>query len=187
MYNIALLDNNNIVLNSIVIPQNEIYRFEDYVKELGFNNKCLLCDPTAYRGKNRYTIINVNQKNLINGSIYIIKNLGLDVNWHEIGAENAIVNSEFQYNGNQVFGFGGEVVFSKKNKAFRKNHPSKDYIYDPISDSFLEPKPIEYPSWILDSDGGYWKPPVDKPIGGLNQGMKYQWDESSVSWIQVPL
>ncbi len=51
----------------------------------------------------------------------------------------------------------------------------------------LEPKPIEYPSWILDSDGGYWKPPVDKPIGGLNQGMKYQWDESSVSWIQVPL
>ena len=83
--------------------------------------------------------------------------------------------------------YRGKNKIDKSLNAFRKNYPLKGYVYDPISDSFLEPKPIEYPSWILDSDGGYWKPPVDKPIGGLNQGMKYQWDESSVSWIQVPL
>ena len=83
--------------------------------------------------------------------------------------------------------YRGKDRKDKSKSAFRKNYPLKGYIYDPISDSFLEPKPVEYPSWILDSDGGYWKPPVDKPIGGLNQGMKYQWDESSVSWIQVPL
>lgn len=67
--------------------------------------------------------------------------------------------------------------------AFRKNYPLKGYSYDSVTDSFIEPKP--YPSWILDSDGGFWKPPIEKPNVPVEYGKKYQWDEASLSWIQV--
>lgn len=70
--------------------------------------------------------------------------------------------------------------------VFRKNFPYSGYIYDPISDVFLEPKPLEHPSWVLDADGGYWKPPVARPNTAPESGKKYIWDEATVSWIQVP-
>lgn len=70
--------------------------------------------------------------------------------------------------------------------SFRKNYPSIGYFYDPVADSFLEPKPMQYPSWILDVDGGYWKPPVARPNTPPELGKKYVWDENTISWIQVP-
>lgn len=69
--------------------------------------------------------------------------------------------------------------------VFRKNYPKTGYIYDPVSDAFLEPKPVEYPSWILDADGGFWRPPVPPPGVLPEAGKKYVWDEATVSWIQV--
>lgn len=69
--------------------------------------------------------------------------------------------------------------------AFRKNYPSIGSYYDAVTDSFWEPKPSEYPSWILDADGGFWKPPVPRPGISPDAGKKYVWDEATVSWIQV--
>ena len=105
------------------------------------------------------------------GADYLINDMGLSGNWLACDSNS--------WRGKRRDGTSGI--------AFRKNYPLIGSYYDTVTDSFWEPKPLDYPSWILDSDGGYWKPPVDKPIGGLNEGMKYQWDESSVSWIQVPL
>jgi hypothetical protein len=70
--------------------------------------------------------------------------------------------------------------------AFRKNYPFIGSYYDSATDSFWEPKPSEYPSWILDSDGGFWKPPVPPPGVRPAAGNVYKWDEATVSWIQVP-
>lgn len=70
--------------------------------------------------------------------------------------------------------------------AFRKNFPYPGYTYDPVSDAFLEPKPAQYPSWVLNSDGGFWEPPVPRPTTAPETGKKYVWDEATVSWIQVP-
>ena len=71
-------------------------------------------------------------------------------------------------------------------KAFRKNYPKPGWYYDAATDSFLEPKPTQYPSWILDADGGFWKPPVPRPGVRPTDGNVYKWDEATVSWIQVP-
>ncbi len=129
MNTIALIDSNNIVQQVIVIPDDQVSRYQEYLLEIGLTGNWLLCDRQAYRGRNR------------NG---------------------------------------------KEGPAFRKNFPLKGFSYDPQSDSFIEPKPTQYPSWILDVNGGYWKYPIPKPTTPPSNGMMYEWDESSVSWIQVP-
>jgi hypothetical protein len=60
----------------------------------------------------------------------------------------------------------------------RKNFARIGYVYDPVSDAFIESKPTRYPSWILDDAGGYWKPPVSYPT----DGKKYIWDEANIRW-----
>jgi hypothetical protein len=133
MNTVAFINKENVVTRVIVIPEEQIFRFEDFINELGYpkteNQKFVLCHPQAYRNKYR------------DGS---------------------------------------------PGPAFRKNYPLKGYIYDPVSDAFLEPKPTQYPSWVLDTDGGYWKPPVARPNTAPESGKKYIWDENTISWIQVP-
>ena len=60
---------------------------------------------------------------------------------------------------------------------FRKNYAGVGYIYDPIRDAFIPPKP--YNSWILNDETCNWEPPVKIPI----EGKEYQWDEDNKKWI----
>lgn len=69
---------------------------------------------------------------------------------------------------------------------FRKNYGAIGYTYDEQRDAFLEPKPAQYPSWVLNENGGFWEPPVPRPTTPPEAGKKYVWDEATVSWIQVP-
>lgn len=43
--------------------------------------------------------------------------------------------------------------------TIRKNFASAGYIYDPIKDAFIPPKPIEG-NWILNDDTCRWEPDV---------------------------
>jgi hypothetical protein len=61
----------------------------------------------------------------------------------------------------------------------RKNYAGIGFAYDPERDAFIPPK--EYPSWVLDEASCTWRPPVPAP----QNGQKYSWDESSVSWTLV--
>lgn len=130
MNNFALVAADGQVERTIVLPDDQLHRAEQFIaQELGLSGTWLACDTNAWRGKNRD------------------------------GAPGP---------------------------AFRKNYPTPGYTYDPATDSFVEPKPVEYPSWVLDSDGAYWKPPVPPPSVRPQAGHRYQWDEASVSWAQVP-
>ena len=60
---------------------------------------------------------------------------------------------------------------------FRKNYAGIGYTYDARRDAFISPKP--FPSWILDEETCQWQPPVAMPTDGI----MYQWDEDTVSWI----
>lgn len=66
----------------------------------------------------------------------------------------------------------------------RKNYAGIGYSYDIVRDAFIRPKP--YPSWILNEDICDWLPPVPFPSTSPGQGMKYVWDENTISWIVVP-
>jgi hypothetical protein len=72
-----------------------------------------------------------------------------------------------------------------QSKAFRKNYAGVGYMYDPIRDAFIPPKP--YPSWVLNADTCLWEAPVAMPedAGTGEPPKRYGWDEDSVNWIEV--
>ena len=72
-----------------------------------------------------------------------------------------------------------------QSKAFRKNYAGIGYLYDPIRDAFIPPKP--YASWVLDESTCLWKAPVDMPedAGTGDPPKVYQWDETTTNWIVV--
>lgn len=66
-----------------------------------------------------------------------------------------------------------------QSKAFRKNYAGIGYTYDAGRDAFIPPKPFD--SWVLNEETCLWDPPVPYP----NDGNTYQWDETTLSWVQI--
>jgi hypothetical protein len=71
---------------------------------------------------------------------------------------------------------GGTWIKTSYNHKIRKQFAGIDFTYDVINDVFIAKQP--YPSWSLDNNFD-WQAPVLKPIG------KYNWDESTLSWIEI--
>lgn len=61
----------------------------------------------------------------------------------------------------------------------RKNYAGIGYTYDTERDAFYAPKP--FPSWILNEDSCIWESPTPMPT----DDKIYQWDEETLSWIEV--
>jgi len=67
------------------------------------------------------------------------------------------------------------------NASIRKNYAGIGFTYDAVRDAFISPQ--LYPSWTLNESTCQWNPPVAYP----NDGNSYTWDESTLSWVEVPL
>lgn len=63
---------------------------------------------------------------------------------------------------------------------FRGNYAGIGFTYDEEKDVFIPPKP-SYESFVLDEEEHVWMPPAPYPDDGLH----YEWDEDSVTWIRV--
>lgn len=61
----------------------------------------------------------------------------------------------------------------------RKNYAGIGYTYDKVRDAFIAPKP--YPSWTLNETTCLWDSPSPQPT----DGKRYNWDEQSLSWIEI--
>lgn len=61
----------------------------------------------------------------------------------------------------------------------RGNYAGIGYTYDRTNDVFYPPQP--YPSWTIEAPTWIWKPPIPFPI----DGNKYNWDESTKTWVAV--
>jgi len=61
----------------------------------------------------------------------------------------------------------------------RGNYAGIGYTYDRQHDVFYPPQP--YPSWIIEAPNWTWTPPIPFPI----DGNKYNWDESTKTWVAV--
>lgn len=66
-----------------------------------------------------------------------------------------------------------------QSKALRKNYAGVGYLYDPLRDAFIPPKPFD--SWILNEDTCLWEPPIPYP----EDGDMYTWNEETVSWVKI--
>jgi hypothetical protein len=65
------------------------------------------------------------------------------------------------------------------NASFRKHYAKVGDTYDESHDAFIEPKQFE--SWSLNEETCEWMPPVPYP----RDDKFYDWDESSLSWIEI--
>jgi hypothetical protein len=65
------------------------------------------------------------------------------------------------------------------NNNYRKNYAGAGYTYDSDLDAFIAPKLFE--SWLLNEETCLWEPPTTYP----DDGKSYDWDEETISWIEV--
>lgn len=72
--------------------------------------------------------------------------------------------------------YGGQ---HPEGRPLRKNYAGIGYTYDAQKDAFIPPKPFE--SWVLNDETCLWNAPIQKP----NDGKQYEWDEKTISWIEV--
>jgi hypothetical protein len=66
-----------------------------------------------------------------------------------------------------------------QSKSYRKNYAGVGFVYDPIRDAFIPPKPFD--SWILNEETCWWEPPIPMP----KTGGPWQWNEELEDWEQV--
>jgi hypothetical protein len=67
-------------------------------------------------------------------------------------------------------------VHIKNGIPFRKNHAGIGMTYDEDRDAFIPKK--TYNSWILNEDTCNWEAPIARP----NDGNKYNWNETNLTW-----
>ena len=73
--------------------------------------------------------------------------------------------------------FGGSWL--ETNGSIRKKYADVGFTYDPRLDAFYAPQP--YKSWGLNESSCNWEPPISKPI----DGKEYNWDEATLTWIEI--
>jgi hypothetical protein len=64
-----------------------------------------------------------------------------------------------------------------QSKALRKNYAGTGFSYNHILDAFIPSKP--YQSWVLNEETCLWEAPSSPP----NDGNKYKWNETTLSWV----
>lgn len=87
-----------------------------------------------------------------------------------------------------LFGSDTRWIQTSYNRNFRKNYAGAGYFYDSDRDAFIAPSP--FPSWVLDEETCWWKPPVAPPDDAIarneDPNYTYDWDETQVNWVLVP-
>jgi hypothetical protein len=73
---------------------------------------------------------------------------------------------------------GGTWKKTSYNGNIRKNYAGIGYTYRADIDAFVPPQP--YASWVLD-ENAQWQAPIPYPT----DGKRYEWDESTQSWVEV--
>jgi hypothetical protein len=81
--------------------------------------------------------------------------------------------------------FGGTWKQTSYNGNIRKNYAGIGYTYNADIDAFVPPKP--YASWLLNETTAQWDAPVAMPAdaGTGEPPKRYQWDETTTSWMVV--
>ena len=74
---------------------------------------------------------------------------------------------------------GQRCIRTSYNGRIRKNYAGIGYSYDESRDAFIPPQP--YPSWVLDEETCQWQAPTPMPTDGKS----YEWDETTLAWVEV--
>ena len=159
MAHFAQLDQNNVVTQVIVVSNNELMDGTDESEAKGI----AFCQ-----------------------SLY-----GADTRWVQTSYNN---NFRKRY-------AGVGYTYDANIDAFIQPKPYPSWVVDPVTIEWIPPVPrptddvykwnedliawlrvpAPYPSWVMQGDPLGWYPPVPRP----NDGKYYDWDEPTLSWIEV--
>lgn len=95
-----------------------------------------------------------------------------------------LLNPDLPNNYNYILSAGNIVNYFTQNtylSGYRLNYAKVNYSYDFNLDAFIQPKPYNHPSWIVDTRTGVYKPPIDKP----DDGHVWTWNENDVNWTYI--
>ena len=98
------------------------------------------------------------------GQEFLADDMGLDGTW---------VQTSYNTRGNVHYGSDGEP---DGGTPLHMNYAGVGYTWD--GTGFAPPQP--YPSWALD-ENYVWQPPTPMP----DDGLLYEWDEATTSWVEV--
>tara|TARA_R110002096_G_scaffold269472_1_gene463295 strand:- start:207 stop:587 length:381 start_codon:yes stop_codon:yes gene_type:complete len=84
-------------------------------------------------------------------------------------------------NGVHYIAHSGGIPSEDQTKALRKNFAGLGMTYDVTRDAFIQNKLFE--SWIFNEFTCDYDPPTPMP----EDGVTYEWDEETISWVEVVL
>ena len=128
----------------------------------------------------------LNSENIVTEVIVGKDETDLTENWEQFyGGIRGQVCKRTSYNTQLGVHYTDGQPSADQSKAFRKNYAGLGYMYDAIRDAFIPPRP--YASWVLDEQTCLWNAPVPMPedAGTGEPPKRYQWDETTTSWMVV--
>lgn len=93
-----------------------------------------------------------------------------------VGSPDLYLQTSYNTRGGVHYGADGQP---DGGVALRANYAGIGYVYDKPNDVFYAPQP--YPSWTISAPTWIWQPPVLAPT----DGKMYEWDETTLSWVQI--
>jgi hypothetical protein len=108
-----------------------------------------------------------------------IEQLGIDFLQNLYGSNTIWVQTSYNTRAGIYHVSSTNEVDPDQSKAFRKNFAGIGYSYDSTRNAFISPKP--FASWTLNETTCKWDAPTSYP----NDGKKYAWDESTISWVET--
>lgn len=116
----------------------------------------------------------IDENNVVQ-QVLVIEQAEIDTgNW---GDPARWIQTSYNTRGGVYYTPGTSEPDPDQSKAFRKNYAGIGYTWD--GTGFALPQP--FPSWIKDSFTYLWNPPTPYPT----DGKLYQWDEDTLSWIEI--
>ena len=119
-------------------------------------------------------LVHVDTRDILDENCVEQEQLGVDLLKRITGHETWI---QYSFNTRGGKHYSNNTIEDSKT-PFRLNAPSIGWSYNADVDGFIQPKPLDYPSWILNLSTGLWEAPIPMPT----DGRKYGWNEQTISW-----
>ena len=117
---------------------------------------------------------------VVNGIVETVIVVEIDtINEGWLGDPSLWIQTSYNTRGGIHYIADTNIPSNDQTKALRKNYAGPGYTYDSIRDAFIPPQP--YPSWILDENTCLWNAPRPYPP----DGKFYDWNEETISWVEV--
>ncbi len=168
MAHFAQIDENNIVVNVTVIPDDQEHRGQEFIAEIGLEGTWIKTSYNTYRDKHHF------------GGTPLRKNYaGVGYTYDE--SRDAFIGPKpypsWVFN-EDVCGWDPPVPFPEDTPHVHWDEETTSWVPNDKPDQ-------PYPSWVWNDEHWCWEPPVFPPEDFDDDPSKYDWNEETQTWDTV--